>query len=78
MRLLNSGDWKMEEFISGKDTPPYAILSHTWGATENECSLKDWETLPLSELQLKEGFRKIEYCCLQAAKDGLEWVWIDT
>lgn len=68
----------MKEFISDSDIPPYAILSHTWGPVEDECSLKDWESLPASEIQRKEGFRKIEYSCRQAAEDGLEWLWIDT
>jgi hypothetical protein len=26
----------------------------------------------------KEGFKKIEYCCKQAAEDGWEWAWVDT
>lgn len=78
MRLLNSYTWEMREFISDSDIPPYAILSHTWGTTEDECSLKDWESLPASEVCQKRGFFKIERCCQQAAEDGLEWVWVDT
>ena len=78
MRLLNSVTMKMKEFISDKFIPPYAILSHTWGDLEDECTLKDWETLSLFDLQQKQGFRKIEYCCQQAVDDDLEWVWVDT
>ena len=78
MRLLNSHTWKMEEFISDNSTPPYAILSHTWGEPKDECTLKEWETLKASQLRKKRGFQKIEHCCRLAAQDGLEWVWIDT
>ncbi|RYP43033.1 hypothetical protein DL768_010118 [Monosporascus sp. mg162] len=78
MRLLNSCTWEMKEFISDTHIPPYAILSHTWGITEDECSFQEWQHLPASAVKQKEGFQKIEYCCRQAAKDGLEWVWIDT
>ncbi|RYP37446.1 hypothetical protein DL767_002919 [Monosporascus sp. MG133] len=78
MRLLNSCTWEMKEFVSDSHIPPYAILSHTWGSTEDECSFQEWQQLPAPAIKQKEGFRKIEYCCRQAAKDGLEWVWIDT
>ena len=78
MRLLNSHTWQMEEFISDNSTPPYAILSHTWGEPKDECTLKEWETLKASQLRKKRGFQKIENCCRQAAQDGLEWVWVDT
>ena len=72
MRLLHSITRQMKEFISENATPPYAILSHTWGELQDECTLKDWESLSSSEIQKKPGFQKIEYCCQQAAKEGLE------
>ncbi|RYP71079.1 hypothetical protein DL771_005013 [Monosporascus sp. 5C6A] len=78
MRLLNTCTWEMKEFVSDAHIPPYAILSHTWGSTEDECSFQEWQHLPALAIKQKEGFQKIEYCCRQAAKDGLEWVWIDT
>jgi hypothetical protein len=40
MRLLNVSTREVEEF-HGTDIPPYAILSHTWGA--EEVSLYDME-----------------------------------
>ncbi|XXH03373.1 translation initiation factor eIF-2 beta subunit [Hypoxylon texense] len=76
MRLLNSCSGEMRAFMSYSDVPPYAILSHTWD--DDEVSFQDWQTLPWPVLQKKKGFRKIEYCCQQAAQDGLEWVWVDT
>ncbi|KAI0164368.1 heterokaryon incompatibility protein-domain-containing protein [Hypoxylon sp. FL1284] len=81
MRLLNSCSGEMRVYVSYKDVsykdvPPYAILSHTWN--DDEVSYHDWQTLPWSTIRKKKGFQKIEYCCQQAAQDGLEWVWIDT
>jgi hypothetical protein len=78
MRLLNSKTRDMREFMSSSDTPPYAILSHTWGV--EEVSLADWRALSAHafEVEAKEGFRKIEFCCRQAVEDGLDWVWVDT
>jgi len=29
-------------------------------------------------VQRKSGFIKVKKCCLQALRDGLEWVWVDT
>ncbi|KAI1081452.1 heterokaryon incompatibility protein-domain-containing protein [Whalleya microplaca] len=76
MRLLNSCSYEMKDFISYYDIPQYAILSHTWG--DDEVTFQDWQYLPWPEVQKKEGYRKIEYCCQQAAKEGIEWVWADT
>lgn len=55
---------------------PYAILSHTWG--EDEVCFQDWQTVPSSTVESKEGFKKLKYCLEQAWGDGIEWVWIDT
>ncbi|TGJ81604.1 hypothetical protein E0Z10_g7143 [Xylaria hypoxylon] len=76
MWLLNSCTWEMKEFISHKQAPPYAILSHTWG--DEEVSFREWQYEPLKFVGGKEGFNKIKLCCQQAATDGLEWVWVDT
>ncbi len=66
----------MKHFISYADIPPYAILSHTWD--DDEVTFQDWQMLPWPEVQRKKGYRKIEYCCEQAYREGLQWVWIDT
>ncbi|KAI1142524.1 HET-domain-containing protein [Hypoxylon sp. FL0543] len=76
MRLIHSGSGEMRDFISYADTPPYAILSHTW--LEEEVTHEDWVSSPWQDVQRMKGFRKIEYCCKQAVEDGLEWVWVDT
>ncbi|KAI1130612.1 heterokaryon incompatibility protein-domain-containing protein [Nemania abortiva] len=76
MRLLNAKSRQIHNFTSSEDINEFAILSHTWGA--GEVTLQDWESLPTADLELKEGYRKINYCCKQALEDGYEWVWIDT
>jgi hypothetical protein len=70
MRLLHAKTKSLEEFF-GKDIPPYAILSHTWDP--NEVTFKD-----IDRNGYKSGSTKINGCCRQAVKDGLEYVWIDT
>lgn len=76
MRLLHSSRLELAYFIADDGIPPYAILSHTWEA--GEVSLQEFQTLSPSERVLKKGYYKIERCCEQARRDGLEWAWIDT
>ncbi|KAK8131954.1 HET-domain-containing protein [Apiospora kogelbergensis] len=40
MRLIDIDSYLIKDFI-GDDTPPYAILSHTWGP--EEVTLKDMQ-----------------------------------
>ncbi|KAH7071166.1 hypothetical protein BKA63DRAFT_68024 [Paraphoma chrysanthemicola] len=58
-----------------KQIPPYAILSHTWGRTEDEVNFQD---LVDGTGTTKAGYRKINFCAKQAALDGLDFFWIDT
>ncbi|KAJ9615047.1 hypothetical protein H2200_001121 [Cladophialophora chaetospira] len=77
MRLLRSdkeGLFSLTEFI-GEDTPPYGILSHTWGADKDEVTLKD---LIKGTATIKVGYEKLQFCATRVAADGLEWFWIDT
>jgi len=74
MRLLNVETLKLSEFFD-HNTPPYAILSHTWG--DLEVTFQDIQDLKLASRK-KEGFAKIVNCCRRADRDGYEWVWIDT
>ena len=76
MRLLDVHTRELKEFLSETDAPPYAILSHTWG--EEEVSFEDFQSLPKTRLYSKKGYSKIDRCCLQAAADRYDWVWIDT
>lgn len=55
--------------------PPYAILSHTWGADGDEVTFDD---LTLQSYHSKPGYSKIRFCSNQAKKDNLENFWVDT
>ncbi|KAG7115202.1 Vegetative incompatibility protein HET-E-1 like [Verticillium longisporum] len=74
MRLINVRTKEITLFY-GHDTPPYAILSHTW-AGDNEVSHQEW-TAPLRPT-FKPGYRKIMAACWQAEQDGLDYLWVDT
>lgn len=56
MRLINIHTRKIEEFIG--DVPPYAILSHTWGA--EEVTLQQYQDGTATS---KAGWRKIVDFC---------------
>jgi hypothetical protein len=77
MRLLTydeDGDITITSF-DDKYIPPYAILSHTWGADNNEVTFADIESGVGGH---KHGYEKIRFCRDQARKDGLQYCWIDT
>ena len=77
MRLVRrekDGQFILQEFI-GEDIPPYAILSHTWGATADEVTLKD---LIKGTAKHKTGYAKLLFCAERAAIDHLDWFWVDT
>ncbi|KAI0965872.1 heterokaryon incompatibility protein-domain-containing protein [Xylaria arbuscula] len=76
MRLLNAHTRQVDNFISSDGPEDFAILSHTWGS--EEVTFQDWQSLSEEELKLKGGYRKIDYCCNQAVKDGYDWIWLDT
>ena len=71
MRLLNARTRKLEEFVSV--VPKYAILSHTWG--EEEVLFKDINNPDVEQMK---GYGKINFSCVQALKDDLNYVWCDT
>ncbi|ERF75779.1 Vegetative incompatibility protein HET-E-1 [Endocarpon pusillum Z07020] len=79
MRLLqrsNTGEFSFSEKFVGKDTiPPYAILSHTWGADAEEVTFED---LTKGIGKDKPGYEKIRFCGEQAKQHGLEYFWVDT
>ncbi len=75
MRLLNAINFELKDFPHDQ-IPPYAILSHTWGAAEEEVIFQDM--VDLERARRKPGFEKIQGCCQQARRDKFEWVWIDS
>ncbi|KAH8661603.1 hypothetical protein BGZ60DRAFT_491677 [Tricladium varicosporioides] len=77
MRLLKlnaSGELSLSEFL-GYNIPPYAILSHTWGADSEEVTFKD---LLDNTGKKKAGYAKIQFCGEQAAIDDIQYFWVDT
>lgn len=77
MRLVNateseSGNFNIEEFTD-YNTPPYAILSHTW--EQEEVALQDMHE---DSVKKKKGFEKIKKSCSLALANGFNYVWIDT
>ena len=75
MRLLKARILEFEVFYS--ETPPYAILSYTWGSGDEEPTFQDLKDAS-GALTQKQGYLKIKDCCARAIKYGLEYVWIDT
>jgi ankyrin repeat protein len=77
MRLLrrcDTGDFSLTQF-GDEDIPPYAILSHTWGADTEEVTFED---LTNGTGKDKPGYVKIRFCGEQARLDNLHYFWIDT
>jgi hypothetical protein len=78
MRLLlhsDTGELSFHNFSVGETIPPYAILSHTWGADAEEVTFED---LLNGTGKGKPGYEKIEFCGGQAREDGLQYFWVDT
>ncbi|KAL9068418.1 MAG: hypothetical protein Q9157_006508 [Trypethelium eluteriae] len=78
MRLLqchSNGDLTFREF-GNKNTPKYAILSHTW-ATDNEEEVS-YQDVKAGIGKSKAGYKKIQFCADKAASDGLQYFWVDT
>jgi hypothetical protein len=75
MRLLRLQDNNVSLTDYSGKPPRYAILSHTWGADDEEVSFRDILDGTGSN---KEGYRKLIFCGQQAARHGLEYYWVDT
>ncbi|GKT42661.1 vegetative incompatibility protein HET-E-1 [Colletotrichum spaethianum] len=72
MRLINTNTLDFEEYI-GRNTPPYAILSHTW--EEDEVSFQKMKQESRAGMK---GFKKIQNICSLAKKGKIEYAWVDT
>ncbi|KAJ2986546.1 hypothetical protein NUW58_g4974 [Xylaria curta] len=75
MRLLTrkGTGFGLIDYPPGTETPPYAILSHTWGLEE-----VTYEDLMHGIGLYKSGYRKIHFCGEQAERDGFQHFWVDT
>ncbi|KAL6706174.1 hypothetical protein ACN47E_006090 [Coniothyrium glycines] len=80
MRLLryhfvgNGWSYELQDF-QGQQTPPYAILSHTWGPDDDEVSYQDVKN---GTGLGKAGWSKIEFCIARANEENIQWIWVDT
>ncbi|KAK0633987.1 heterokaryon incompatibility protein-domain-containing protein [Immersiella caudata] len=72
MRLIATSNLTVVEQV-GYRVPPYGILSHTWEDAE-----VTYQDMLSGQASRKKGYSKIEMACKQAARDGLEFVWVDT
>lgn len=78
MRLLNVHTLGLESFDSEHFTPPYAILSHTWGNDEIVFQDVHKQRDPNLEWKSSGSASKILMSAKQARRDGLSYIWIDT
>jgi hypothetical protein len=74
LRCTDTGEFSLTQFHD-EAIPPYAILSHTWGAETEEVSYEDFTNGTGKD---KPGYEKIRFCGKQIALDNLEYFWIDT
>lgn len=79
MRLLqrkDDGSFALtHNFVREDEVPKYAALSHTWLAESEEVSFDDMMN---GKAQRKTtGYEKIRFCGERAAKDGLQYFWVD-
>ncbi|KAK4205075.1 heterokaryon incompatibility protein-domain-containing protein [Triangularia verruculosa] len=76
MRLINVTNLKIEEYF-GTDIPEYAIVSHTWDATE--ANFQQW-TNRVARLRKSKlpGYAKVYKACKLARQEGFRYLWIDT
>jgi len=73
MRLIHTTKLELGEFTE-KQTPPYAILSHTWNSSE--ISFSEISKPVAGPGPPKDS--KVTRCCRLAASEGWDYVWIDT
>ncbi|KAF5370322.1 hypothetical protein D9758_006934 [Tetrapyrgos nigripes] len=75
-RLIDTDTLELVEFDKHATVPAYAILSHRW-ILEREVVYEEF-IRPQAETKSKSGYQKIEAACLQARKDGIRYLWVDT
>jgi WD40 repeat protein len=80
MQLLQfnrNGSIELARRRTEETLPKYAVLSHTWLVdSEEEVTFRD--LMSGNTRTKKAGYNKIRFCGEQAAKDGLEYFWVDT
>jgi hypothetical protein len=74
LKLAENGEISLTKDITYPITP-YAILSHTWGEDDEEVNFDD---LKDRSRETKDGYKKLRFCGQQAARDGIQYFWVDT
>lgn len=75
LRLQSNGNLRLTKYFAENEVPQYAILSHTWEDAADEVTFQD---VVKGIYQGKAGFQKIKFCGKQAARDGLQYFWVDS
>jgi len=79
LEILPNGDFRLTQNLLDNAIPQYAILSHRWENDEEEVTFEDMDKgIDKGSAQGKAGYKKIEFCSEQAAKDGLRYFWVDS
>jgi hypothetical protein len=74
-RIRGEDSVEFDDYFTRKPVPRYAILSHIWGADDEELTFEDIEN---DTGKSKVGHAKIRFCMRQRKQDGLEHFWIDS
>jgi hypothetical protein len=75
MRLINCKTEPLcQEEFEELDAPPFAILSHTWGAQE----VTYQQFADVDTRQSRQGWAKVLKACSVAREHGFEYAWIDS
>jgi hypothetical protein len=59
LTINSQGNLSFTQDFSEDAIAPYAILSHTWGADDDEVTLNDFRSGPAKS---KAGYSKIPFC----------------
>jgi hypothetical protein len=74
IQLHHDASFGLADYSSDAE-PPYAILSHTWGADNQEVTFADIKSNAGKE---KPGYGKLQFCGKQILRDNLKYFWVDT
>ena len=75
LEILPNGDFRLTPKLHDDEIPQYAILSHTWGDGRQEVTFEDM----VNGLgRRKAGYEKIRFCGERAARDDLQYFWVDS
>jgi hypothetical protein len=75
LEILPSGNFRLTPKLHDNKIPQYAVLSHTWGDESQEVTFEDMIRGFGGD---NVGYEKIKFCGDQAARDGLQYFWVDS